>query len=99
MWKLLGKIAGYSILIPIWTILIAGMIPMMFGLMVIVSLITGDWNWRKLLRDTRPRYAVLPPPHRLRELDERDLEFIRTISIILRRRQRIDKVNWRRDGF
>lgn len=101
MWKLFGKIVGYSILIPIWTILIAGMIPMIFGLMVVLSLITGDWNWKKLLRESRSarRYSVLPPPHRMRELDERDLEFVRTISIILNRRRRNNKVNWRRDGF
>ena len=97
----IGKIIGYAIAIPIWIFLIAAIIPLMVLLLLCVSIMTRDWNWKRILLESTPqRYTVLPLPHRLRELDEYDLELVRRITVLLGRRRRgPDKVNWRRDGF
>jgi|APSaa5957512535_1039671.scaffolds.fasta_scaffold364923_1 hypothetical protein len=96
----IGKIIGYAIAIPIWIILTASIIPLVVLLLICVSIITRDWNWKRMLLEATPqRYVVLPHRHRLRELDEYDLELVRRISVLLGRRTRPNKVNWKRDGF
>jgi hypothetical protein len=98
--KLVWKVLGYTAAIPIWIMLTAAILPMLAMLLLVISFMTGNWNWKRmLLESTPPRYVILPPPHRLRQMDEYEQELIRRIKMILSRRRRHDKVNWRRDGF
>lgn len=92
------KIVGYSILIPIWIILTAGMIPTLIVVLLFVSILTKDWNWWRIMTYRQPHVFYY---HRARLRDECEREFTIRVAAYFRARRKNskEKVNWKRDGF
>ena len=100
--RLAWRVLGDLLFLPIWALLIVGMLPCMFIITLSYSFLFGDWNWIRMWRESRQidRHPYTILPCRMREMDEREAEFARLVArYFAQRRRKRETVNWMRDGF
>jgi len=88
------------ILVPVWTIILFVFIPVAVALLILSSIVTGDWNWK---RSGQPHHQILSHQEINQEINQ---EIDRIVaSRILRaqslrnRKLQFESINWQRDGF
>jgi hypothetical protein len=80
------------ILVPVWTIVLFVFIPVTVALLILSSIATGDWNWKRSSHHL-DRYLV-----RRMILQETRAQATRAQSLRNRKLQ-FESINWQRDGF